>query len=225
MAYASDRNCLYLCGGNDGLKKLNSVYRFKTINSPPEALESLPVALDFASAAILDSYLYVIGGVTQQGLTSRMYKLDISAKNAQWRECHPLPGPPREWHATVVSNGYLYVLGGVILQDVQPTLTVLQDAYRYDSTTDKWQKMPGLPLSGYAWSAVDIDKKHALVTGRAFENSTTSPDIFLVDLDTMTMNKMGELARKARSPLVKPDRIHGGILAANQKQIAAEPQW
>jgi N-acetylneuraminic acid mutarotase len=204
MMYAYDEDGLYICGGSDGTKKLNATYLFKASYKLPNELACLPLAIDSGGAAILNRTLYVACGATDTGLTSKLWRLDTRAQKGIWKECSPLPGPAREFPAVVACGNYLYVLGGVILQKEQPTMTVLRDTYKYDPTTDKWEKIPDLPFGGYAWSASAVDNKSILMTGRAFENSQTSNDIWLINVDNMRPQNLGTLQIKAcAAPLIK----------------------
>ena len=202
--YASDETGLYICGGSDGVKKLNSTYLFKSPYASPSALAPLPLATNCGGAAILNSILYVACGKTNDGLTNKMWRLDTKTQKETWEECTPLPGPAREFPAVVTCGNYIYVLGGVILQKEQPTMTVLQDAYQYNPVNDRWKKMPDLPCGGYAWSATAIDDSQVLVAGRAYENSNVSDNIWLLNLNNMSVRNIGKLQIQAcAAPLIK----------------------
>lgn len=204
MMYASDETGLYICGGFDGAKKLNSTYLFKSPYAPPSTLQPLPIATNCGGAAILKSILYIVCGETDNGLTNKMWRLDMKSQKETWKECAPLPGTAREFPAVVTCGNYIYVLGGVVLQKEHPTMTVLQDAYRYDPMNDSWKKMPDLPCGGYAWSAIAVDDSQVLVAGRAYENSNVTSNIWLLKLNDMSVRNVGKLQIQAcAAPIVK----------------------
>ncbi|MHB9071403.1 MAG: Kelch repeat-containing protein [Sedimentisphaerales bacterium] len=202
--YASDATGLYVCGGSDGVQKLNSTYLFKSPYILPTALAPLPLATNNGGAAILNGTLYVVCGATDNGLTNKMWRLDTKVQKEIWKECAPLPGPAREFPAVAACGNYIYVLGGVILQKEQPTMTVLQDTYRYDPVNDRWKKLSDLPCGGYAWSAAAVNDKYVLVAGRAYENSNVSNNIWLVNINNMSVRNIGKLKIQAcAAPLIK----------------------
>lgn len=204
MMYASDETGLYICGGSDGTRKLNSTYLFQSPYTIPTALAPLPLATDCGGAAMLNGMLYVVCGATDSGLTNRVWRLDTKTQKETWKECTSLPGAAREFPAVATCGNYVYVLGGVILQTEQPTMTVLQDTYRYDPVNDRWEKLSDLPCGGYAWSATAVNDTHMLVTGRAYENSNVSNNIWLVNTDNMSIQNIGKLRIQAcAAPLVK----------------------
>lgn len=203
MMYAYDTTGLYICGGMDGSSKLRSTYLFKSAKESPFELSPLPIATDNGGAALLNGILYVVCGATADGLTNKMWRLDTTTQQGTWKECRALPGSPREFPAVVACGNYVYVLGGVILQQEQPTKTVLRDTYRYDPVIDKWEKRPDLMYGGYAWSASAIDNQSILLTGRASENAVND-SIWLVYLDDMSMRIVGNLRIQAcAAPLVR----------------------
>jgi len=204
MMYASDKTGLYVCGGLDGVNKLSPTYLFKLPYEAPIELAPLPIATDSGAATLLNGVLYVVCGATPTGLTNKVWRLDTSSQKGIWKECSPLPGQARVFPAVVACGKTIYVLGGVILQKEQPTMTVLQDTYRYNPAIDTWEKRPDLPCGGYAWSPSAVDDTHILLAGRASENSAVSDAVWLIDLNTMSVRNIGKLQiRSCAAPLVQ----------------------
>ena len=192
--YAYDAGGLYIAGGTDGKNQTARVHRLSstTPHAAWQPIAPLPHAMADGSGAMIDGVFYVTCGYIGEALSNQLWSLDTTDPHAPWRPRAPLPGPPRAYPALVACGEHLYLLGGLIMAPKQPTLTVLQDAYRYDPKTDQWRRLADLPFSGYAWSAAAIDKQHLLLTARAFENSSISRDIWVLDTHDMTATQMAE---------------------------------
>lgn len=206
MAYSMfsyDSTGLYVAGGTrDGFTMLKEVYVLKSLQKGEkwERLPDLPEAIGFGAGAILKGKFYVTGGLLNNGeKTNRMWTLDLNNVESGWSESNPIPGVPRYLHAMTTSGKNLYIIGG--LAEGSP-LTPLNEVYRFNYKENRWDKQNDLPLKGYAWTAQPIDTKHILLTGRA--DGQVHPDIWIIELNTMTMKKVGDLLiQSTTSPLIK----------------------
>lgn len=206
MAYsmfACDNSGLYVAGGtSNGISMLKEVFVLRSIQNGKkwEKLPDLPEALGFGAGAIMKDKFYVSGGLLNNGeKTNKMWVLDLNDIESGWRESISIPGMPRYLHAMTSSEDNVYVFGG--LAESSP-LTPLNDVYRFNHKEDRWDKLKELPLKGYAWTTQPIDFNHIIITGRA--DGQIHPDIWIIELDTMTMKKVGDLLiQSTTSPLIK----------------------
>lgn len=203
-AYGSDPTGFYIAGGTpDGRISSRAAYRLTHIsgNAEWQRLPPLPEPVSYGSGAVLNGKFYVACGMNDSVKTNRMWVLDMHAANPEWSSCPPVPGVERTLSTLVPCGKFLYLLGG--LGQDNP-FTVLKDAYRYDSGNGRWQRLPDLPLEGYAWSGQPVDEDHILLTGRAYGKIDTG--IWLLRLTTMTMKKIGATISPATTaPLIKID--------------------
>ncbi len=201
--YGSDPTGIYVAGGTpDGTVSSRSVYRLHSLapGAGWELLPPLPEALSYGSGAMLNGKFYVACGTNGREKSNHMWVLDTrSTGTPAWKKCPPVPGPARTLSLLVADGKYLYLLGG--LRHEEP-LTVLKDAYRYDTGNGTWEQLRDLPLEGYAWAGQPVDAGHLLITGRAYGKIDTG--IWLLRLKDMSMEKIGEAVGPATTaPLIK----------------------
>ncbi len=124
----------------------------------------LPEPRLYAVAVSSGGWIYVLGGIPKAGnyktMSSDFWRWRPGEK--KWEMLPPLPGPGRISHAMTVIDGNIYVLGGATTggQEVEN----LKDAYRYDTPTKHWTKLPDLSVANRAWWAVHVGHR-ALVLG------------------------------------------------------------
>lgn len=128
-----------------------------------EELAPLPTPTIAAAGAILEGTFYVCGGINSEGVTNKMYALDISDPAGSWRQCTQVPAPARALASLVAGDGSLYLIGGA---DNWDPLNPMKDAYRYDPKGDKWHRIKDLPWPSYAMVASMVDDRWILLTGR-----------------------------------------------------------
>lgn len=125
----------------------------------------LPEPRLYSVAVSSGGWIYVLGGISKAGDYTTMGKEFWRWRPGmkKWEVLEPLPGPGRISHAMVVLDGNIYVLGGATTQghDVQN----LKDAYRYDTHTGKWARLPDLSVANRAWWAVEVGRRALIVGG------------------------------------------------------------
>jgi N-acetylneuraminic acid mutarotase len=164
-ASATLKGDVYCFGGGNGNQVLSDALVFHKGRWNRVSNGALPEPRLYAVAIALGDYIYLLGGMSLPG----DYK---SVSNAFWRWrpngkgwdiLSALPGPGRISHAMAVINGDIYVFGGATTgsQDVQN----LNDAYRYDVSTNRWTRLADLPVANRAWGAVGLGNRALLVGG------------------------------------------------------------
>jgi hypothetical protein len=103
-------------------------------------------------------YLLITGGL-RRGTTAR--EVDKIDALRDWAvSSQPPMHTARQGHAAVNHSQYLYVLGGF-------NAGYLSECERYVCTESRWEKLPGLPVAGWAMSAVELDNSLYALGGNA----------------------------------------------------------
>ncbi len=122
-----------------------------------DSLPALPSARSRSAAAAYENDLFVIGGMTAQGVSGDV--LVYSTDTKKWKESIPKTTPVADASACMI-GGKIYVPGGLAASK-QPTDIVEV----FDPIAEKWDQRAKLPspISGYALA--DLDGKLYLFGG------------------------------------------------------------
>lgn len=130
------RGCLYVCGGSDGHRALNTVERFDpskraVLGGLAPAWEAAPCMLQergFAAAAVAGGRLFVCGGFDGQRALATVERFDpVASTNGLWCMGPPMRQERLNASAAVVC-GRLLVCGGVDLNRVLASAEQLDPA-------------------------------------------------------------------------------------------------
>ena len=147
-----------LCiGGSDAQRHYAdvSLLRWEEGKIKKSPLPALPKPCANFCGAILDSSIYVAGGIETPGSTNALktfWLLDLRSAQPQWRELEPWPGPPRMLAVAAVQGQSFFLASGVELGgDAQgkPVRRYLRDAYRYQPGHG-WKRLADLPRAAVA---------------------------------------------------------------------------
>lgn len=142
--------CIGGCGKEGHRKDVYLLNLAKgTVTTHP--FPSLPIALAYTAAAVLDGKVYLTGGCERPGeqdCTNRVFMLDTRRTEQGWLEQAPLPGRGRFLHQMAATDGALYVLGGIGLreQDGQQVRELLKEAWSY-TPEHGWTRLPDMPYA------------------------------------------------------------------------------
>ena len=142
--------CIGGCGKEGHRKDVYLLNLAKgTVTTHP--FPSLPIALAYTAAAVLDGKVYLTGGGERPGeqdCTNRVFMLDTRRTEQGWLEQAPLPGRGRFLHQMAATDGALYVLGGIGLreQDGQQVRELLKEAWSY-TPEHGWTRLPDMPYA------------------------------------------------------------------------------
>lgn len=194
-AYAHGRKGLYAVGGTNGKAATDAVLHLADPSSRGawQRLTPLPETVEAASGALASDTLYVAGGFSDGRPSNRLWALNLSKPNASWRRLAPLPGEGRGYAALVAANDQLYLFGGFVLPPYAPKAAIFGDAYRYDPDADRWSKLDGFDLPGYAWTATAVSPRRIMLTGRVAEIGNVGDAILLLDLPALRVRPIGRL--------------------------------
>jgi parallel beta-helix repeat protein len=107
----------YVTGGYNGSLNSSSVYR-TTLGasgiSAWTAVSSLPDGVRNHATIIGDNTIYVIGGVTHDGVSDKIYyaSMSLNGNLGEWKLMDVRLPVPLQGHTAVYCNGYVYVAGG-----------------------------------------------------------------------------------------------------------------
>ena len=166
-------------------------------------LSVTPITRTENSAALLDGKIYVLGGFTPKGTTTRVDVWNPILNN--WSIAVPLPQALHHTTAVVV-NGKIYVIGGFKSGFWNPINTT----YEYDPDLQKWFNKTPMPTARGAHAAAVIDGKIHLVGG-AYRKSFN-----LVNTDAHEVYDPATDTWETLSPLPTP-RDHLTATEANGK--------
>ena len=119
-----------------------------SLNSPIRRVEG--------GSATVGDRLYVLGGFTENyaGVTQRLDVYDFTT--GQWSRGADLPGGETE-QATAADGRYVYSVGGQLGPGNGDQHPGTAAAWRYDTTTDVWDRLPDLPAIRFGASAAVTD--------------------------------------------------------------------
>lgn len=151
---ASSDTFAVFAGGTTGIGAglLDSAYRvtFDGGDLVYAPLPALPRPRARASAAILDSVLYLAGGLQRPGTpepTTEVLRIGLDADEPVWELAEPLPGMPRHTAGLSTQNGALFLIGGNSIaptSDATGEATLLADTYRFTTATG-WVRVADRP--------------------------------------------------------------------------------
>lgn len=148
-----------------------SLFSFQNGAVVRTSLPGLPVATSSAGAALIDSTVFVAGGLTSEGATSAFYSLDLNQPEKGWRILPELPVALS--HAVVVSQSdstetCVYVIGG--RNKTSEVSTFLSSVWKYQPSKQKWTNegdiiSEGKSLGLSAGTGVAVGEEHILLLG------------------------------------------------------------
>lgn len=180
-ASASSPLGLVCLGGDDGksLARQAFLLRWEEGVLQEIGLPDAPVPGACGAAAVIDRTVYYMAGQTGGGMEtadSRLWALELpsagAAPDGAWKECAPLPGPGRVFHAMIAQRCgeevRLYVIGGrrsVAGPDGAPAVEPLREVFEYSPASDSWRRRADAPVAMMAAPAVPWGSSQVLVLG------------------------------------------------------------
>jgi N-acetylneuraminic acid mutarotase len=160
MAVAAHGGLLYAIGGNTynvGTKATNEVY--DPIANQWAFRTALPTPRIYASAAVVDGVIYVIGGSVGGccGTVATVEAYDPATDS--WTTKAPML-QPREQFGVAVHGGVIYAFGGW-----NPSTPFLTTVEAYDPSTNTWTPKPAMPGARAAHAAAAVGGKSYVVGG------------------------------------------------------------
>jgi len=190
---SSGKNTVYLAGGEfpDG-NPSRFVWRYDPVLDLWQEMESLIVPRSELGLAMLDGYIYAVGGWEGNHKVESVEKYD-SVRN-KWSFVAPMKTPLMS--ASVIScNGMLYVAGGDIHEECDG-ISVLQ---RYDPRSNKWTEMASMGM-GRSGAAVCVINSHIYVIGGYDLSSNFSSTVECYDIKADKWQYKASMCKKRYKP-------------------------
>ena len=134
------------------------VYRYDTAKNSWSKLTALPDGTrGGAAVGVIGDRLFVVGGARPRpGETSSdtLATLEIyDFKRRTWKQGPAMP-TPRTHLGGVAVNGYLYAIGGSTIAGFGgQNLTTVE---RFNARTNRWERMPSMPRTHWAFGLVEV---------------------------------------------------------------------
>ena len=145
--------------------------------------------------AVIDGKIYAIGGA----VLDRQRDVEVATNLVEaydplanrWEKRASMP-TKRKWVDPEVIDGKIYAIGGEIsprhgVPIAEQFFTRIEE---YNPRTDRWRKLPDMPMSRFSFDTVAVDKKVYLIGGYALNNGfkkVTSVDVYEPSLNRWTV--------------------------------------
>ncbi len=216
---ATYKGAMICAGGDNGANGLTDVFKLEYEHGRIEqtSLPPLPRPCTYTCGALLESTLYIAGGLEYPDAAEAMHTfwaLDLSKPREQlhWESLPPWPGRARWAAIAAVQDGCFFLFSGMPMaadKDGKPKLTgpYFKDAYRYDpgkgGEAGVWRRIKDLPrpMAAGASPALPLGQSHiALLSGVDGSLLGTDPktqrlprDIYVYHTITNVWSKRGEI--------------------------------
>lgn len=131
------------------------------------SLPNLPVLLTNASADCVGTMVYVAGGETTQGVSKKLYSLDLNNTDKGWQTMADLPRPVSHTVLLAVNKtgkDFLYIAGGRSKQ-ANGISDIYSHLLKYDIASNNWTEEKPLPYAISAGTGAALNGKGIMVFG------------------------------------------------------------
>lgn len=145
VAINANENNIILVGGANTNGSLNSVFSISLnvdgqLNSI-KTFPSLPIALDNMAGTIINSTIYIVGGLCNGVPSKAVFALNINEPENEWQQIDNLPSMPRVQPVCANVNNQLAVFGGFFGGDNSQQAEVFVDGIIYDKQKKQWNNI------------------------------------------------------------------------------------
>jgi YVTN family beta-propeller protein len=159
---------IYAIGGADNsLNPFNTVQMYDPITDTWNSKASMPTARSFASAAVVNNLVYVIGGLGDSSVLNKVEVYDPVANS--WVSRNPMLNPTYIAGCDVL-NGKIYVIGGG--DGINPLNLVRE----YDPATDTWRNLSPIQTARYQNVAATVNNKMYVIGGNSAAGTLSSTE-------------------------------------------------
>lgn len=172
---------------------------------------SVPVGTIFGKAEIIRGQAYLFGGCPGTELSLCGTAVLRRAKSGNWEKVSEMPDGPIAMSAVSVVRDQVYFFGGCSSSSSHGVRN-RNEAFRYDSTANRWKTLRPLPQAARGVTAVPVDQRYLLLAGGYTDSPAGfSDDVYLYDTES------DQYIRRAPLPLP----VMGMEMATNDGSIWA----
>lgn len=172
---------IFTFGGNKQNAPFSSVEVYDAKTDQWFSKNEMPIPRSSASAVTLNNFIYVFGGNVFGGEESSFVER-YDPVNDHWTRLKDMPHA-RSSHVSIAVNNKIYIIGGKSKGNEYSQGFVL-DVDEYDPSTDQWTKKSNIPTPRFQFSAVALNNKIYLVSGRDVSGISKSVDVYDPSLDS-----------------------------------------
>nr|CAB3259632.1 kelch-like protein 17 [Phallusia mammillata] len=172
---------LFVVGGFDSYSCItNSVYCFDLSTGTWDTMPNLRVKRACFSLHVVSGYIYAVGGLTPNGYTASVERLDRRKKT--WELAASLPDT-RYGHAGCVVDGNIIISGGAPKKD---------SVFSYNPDKNEWNKLPPLNTGRHSHSMVEVKGQPYVLggDGQPFSIETLQNNKWTVRVPTLANLKL-----------------------------------
>jgi len=229
-AAATENGAVYILGGSDGSSSVDSVYTAMfnadgSIGSWTTSANSLPQALDGATAVMTNGYIYVAGGNDTGGNSQHTVyysKLTSNGTTGPWTTSTSTLPQTLQFSTAITYGGYFYVIAGQNNGNTQDTIYysklnfvnqqsgVMPDGQALVATTPAGTNIASLTTS----ASTSSDAGYSYPLGLASFTFTTSTIQNQVSLTFQTSLTPGQVVARKYNPTSRTySTIPGAVVA------------
>jgi N-acetylneuraminic acid mutarotase len=175
------KGTIYVIGGlSTGSLLIKTVEKFCLSENKWKSCANFPICLMAATAVIIGTTIYVMGGSTSKNPTpvSGVYEYNILTN--EWKEISVLP-IERHRHSTVVVNDCIYLMGGLSEKDI-----LITRVDKYNPKTDTWSTCAPVPKGRFGCAAIAIEHNIYLIGGGSGKASNANREKTMITYNTLT---------------------------------------
>ncbi len=164
---------IFVIGGNLTIGPRNTVDRYDVRATCWEARATMAHDRGTFASAVLDDYIYAIGGANVDGFVLASVERYDPTRDC-WERIQDMP-IGRRGHAAAVLEGYIYVMGGDTSGEY-PTA----DVDRFNPARHEWERVTPLAVGRRLLTAVTTDERIYAIGGQK-ANNTIANDVEVYD--------------------------------------------
>ena len=199
LTSANDGESIYIVNGfGDSISFENEIFQYNIAQNSWSTLTESTISKRYASAAVVNGYLYVFNGVIPGNLNTAVEKINLSDGTVELLSENPQPSRAA---GVATWNNKIYSFGGLTGQDIYSDLL-----YEFDPENDIWTVLSGIPFSGETKGEI-IDGK-LYVIGGYNGNVSNRIDVFNIATNVWEANYTMPLGISAHATAVVGSKIY-----------------
>jgi N-acetylneuraminic acid mutarotase len=187
--YVASSDGLEILGGSDGAAAQRAAWKLNSAKTKWEQTGSVPEDVLLARAAKIGNSTFLFGGCSDVAdLTGCTNAVRRRSGASEWRRISTIPGGPLALSAVAVSVSDVYLFGGCSMGPAGKALNH-KNAYRYGSSTNRWESIRELPVANRGLSAVAYGNNFIYLFG-GYTDSGFSSEVLSYDIERNSYTRL-----------------------------------